>query len=77
MAVVKVLQGTVVGGRIVVDGPALEEGARVTIVDESDEAPLRLTSDEEAALEEGDAEIERGQYVTAAQLLDEIARARG
>jgi hypothetical protein len=66
-----------VGGRIVVDGPALEEGARVTIVDESDEEPLRLTSDEEAALEEGDAEIERGQYVTAAQLLYEIARARG
>jgi len=73
----KILQGTVVNGRIVVDGDPLEEGARVTIVDDSDDEPYRLSPVEEAAIEEGEAEIDGGNYVTAAQLVAEIQRARG
>jgi hypothetical protein len=73
----RVLRGTVVHGHIVVDGGSLEEGAEVTVLDESDEAPYALSPDQEAEIEGGDSEIERGEYVTAAQLLAEIARARG
>ena len=73
----KILHGTVVNGQIVVEGDPLAEGARVTIVDESDEEPYRLCPAEESAIEDGDAEIERGDYITAAQLLAEIQRARG
>ena len=72
----KILHGTVVNGRIVVDGAPLVEGARVTIVDESDEEPYRLSPAEESAIMDGDTEIDRGGYVTAAQLFAEIQRRR-
>ena len=39
--------------------------------------PYRLSAGEETLIEEGDAEIDHGQYVTAAQLLAEIQRTRG
>ena len=73
----KILQGTVVGGRIVVDGALPDDDAKVTIVTEGDEPPCHLSLDEEAALEEADAEVSGGEFVTVAQLLAEIQRARG
>jgi hypothetical protein len=74
---VKILQGTVVDGRIVVDGGSLAEGTKVTILDESDEPPYPLSAQEEAILEEADAEIGRGEFVTRSELLAEIQRIRG
>jgi hypothetical protein len=73
----KILQGRVVGGRIVVEGDLPGEGEKVTIVTEGDEAPYRLSLEEEAALEEADAEISRGDFVTVAELLAEMRHARG
>ena len=72
----RILQGTVVNGRIVVEGETLPEGTRVTVVDESDDEPYRLTPEQERALLDADAEIERGELVSAEDLLVELRRAR-
>jgi hypothetical protein len=68
--------GGVVGGRIVVEGEPLEEGTRVTVVDDSDEEPYELTPEQESALLEADAEADRGEVVSAEQLFAELRRAR-
>jgi len=72
----KILHGTVVDGRIVVEGSLPADGARVTIVTERDEPPYVLSPEEAADLELADAEIDRGARVTVAQLLAEMRRAR-
>ena len=72
----RVLQGTVVEGRIVVEGHPLTEGATVTVVDDGDQEPYRLSANEEALPEAGADEIRRGEYVTAEELLADIADAR-
>ncbi len=72
----RILQGTVVGGRIVVEGADLKEGAQVTVVDESDEASYVVSPNQARAIEEGEAEIERGEEMSPSQLFAEMRRAR-
>ena len=66
--------GTVVGGKIVVEGDPLPEGAVVTILareaDETFEVPAEL----EADLLESIAQADRGETISAAELLKRLRR---
>ena len=66
--------GTVVGGKVVVDGDPLPEGAVVTILardaDETFEVPPEL----EAELLESIAQADRGETISADELLERLRR---
>ena len=66
--------GTVIDGKVIVDGEQLPEGAIVTILareaDESFEVPPEL----EAELLESIAEADRGETITADELLERLRR---
>lgn len=65
--------GRVINGRIEIeDETALPEGASVEVMISDAEELYTLTEDEEHELWEADQEIERGEFVTAEQLLAEI-----
>jgi len=66
--------GTVVGGKIVVDGDPLPEGAVVTVLareaDEAFEVPPEL----EPELLESLAQAARGETISAEEMLDRLRR---
>jgi hypothetical protein len=66
--------GIVVGGKVVVEGDPLPEGAMVTIlareVDESFEVPPEL----EADLLESMAEADRGETISADAMIERLRR---
>ena len=66
--------GTVVNGKVVVDGDPLPEGAVVTILareaDETFEVPPEL----EAALQESIAQADRGETISADELIERLRR---
>ncbi|MFY9826495.1 MAG: hypothetical protein WAM82_34350 [Thermoanaerobaculia bacterium] len=66
--------GTVVNGKVVVEGEALPEGAIVTILvreaDETFEVPPEL----EAELLESIAEADRGDTISADELIERLRR---
>jgi len=66
----QVATGTVVDGKIVLEGVPLPEGARVTVVVRGADEGFHLTDDQENELVSAIAEIERGECVT----LDELVR---
>ena len=70
----KVATGTVVDGKVVVEGEALAEGSTVTVVLRDDEEAFELTSEEEEELLESIAQIERGEITSGEQLLDRLRR---
>ncbi len=66
--------GTVVGGQVVVEGEPLPEGAVVTIlVRESDET-FEVPPELEAELLESLAEADRGETISADELLERLRR---
>ncbi len=66
--------GTVVGGKVIVEGDPLPEGAVVTILareaDETFEVPPEL----EAELLESIAQAERGETISADEVLERLRR---
>jgi len=70
----KVATGTVVDGKVVVEGESLAEGSKVTVILREDEESFDLTPEEEAELLASIAEIERGDYITADDLLERLRR---
>ncbi|MCK6377006.1 MAG: hypothetical protein L6Q69_23325 [Zoogloea sp.] len=70
----QVATGTVVDGKVVVEGVPLREGSVVAVVARGADEPFRLTDAEEAELLEAMAEIERGEFVTLDQLLDSLRK---
>ena len=70
----KVATGTVIDGKVVVEGESLAEGTKVTVVLREDEEFFDLTAEEEAELLASIAEIERGEYITADELLERLRR---
>ncbi len=72
-----VATGTVVAGKVVVDGMELPEGAVVTVLTQDAEQEVRLTAEEEDELLEAIAEVDRGETISAEELfarLDRIAK---
>jgi hypothetical protein len=70
----KVATGTVVDGKVVVEGEPFAEGAKVTVVLREDDESFDLTPEEEEELLASIAEIERGDYITADELLERLRR---
>ncbi len=65
----QVATGTVVNGKIVLEGVPLAEGAKVTVVTRGADESFSLSEAQENALLASIEEIERGAYVTLEELL--------
>jgi hypothetical protein len=71
----QVFSARVRGGAIVPeDGITLPEGATVTVIADGDTQPFETTPEEERELLEAIAEAERGETVSAAELLERLRR---
>lgn len=70
----QVTTGTVVDGKIVLEGVSLKDGAVVAIVARGADEGFSLTRAEEDELLAAMAEIERGEYVTLEDLLQSLPR---
>ncbi len=70
----KIVTGTVVGGKVVVEGETLTDGETVTVLLREDEEAFALTLEEEEELLGSIAEIERGEFISGEQLLDRLRR---
>jgi len=74
MEAMQLATGTVVDGKVIVEGEPLPEGAVVTILareaDETFEVPPEL----EAELSESIAEADRGETISADELIERLRR---
>src|SRR5436305_10466138 len=70
----QVATGTVVNGKIVVEGVSLTEGAVVAVVTRGADESFSLTETQEDELLAAMAEIERGEYVTLEELLQSLPK---
>ena len=72
----QVATGTVVNGKIVLEGVSLAEGAKVTVLTRGADESFSLTVAQEDELLESLAEIERGEFVSLDDLLATLPPAR-
>jgi hypothetical protein len=70
----KVISGTVVGGKIEVPTNALAEGDRVAILAADSTEPIQLTPEQEDELVAAVEDIRRGQYVDGHDLVADLRR---
>lgn len=66
--------GTVVAGKVVVEGMKLPEGSTVTVITPESDDEVRLTPEEEADLVEAIAEADRGETISAEELFARLER---
>jgi hypothetical protein len=69
----KMATGKVIGGKIVLEGVSLEEGSSVTVLARDDEGGFDLTPEQEAELLLAIAEADRGETVSADEVLAKLA----
>lgn len=72
----QVATGTVVGGKVVVEGLDLAEGETVTVLTHEPEEEVHLSPEEEAELLQAIAEADRGETITAEELFALLDRIR-
>lgn len=65
----QVATGTVINGKIVLEGVPLAEGAKVTVVTRGADEGFTLTAAQEEALLESIVQVERGDFVSLGELL--------
>ena len=70
----QVVSGTVVGGKVVVEGLSLPEGTTVTILARGDEAVVKLSPREEAELLAALDEADREEGIPAAEFFARLRR---
>ena len=70
----KVATGTVVGGKVLLEGEALPEGSTVTVLLREDEEAFDLTPEEEAELLASIADVESGKFISGDELLKRLRR---
>jgi hypothetical protein len=71
--IMKVITGTVVDGKIVVEGEPLEDGSKVMVLaPEGDDDTFELPPEQEAILLQAIEEIERGEGMDARKFLKEL-----
>lgn len=70
----QIATGTVIDGKIVLEGVPLAEGAVVTVVIRGADESFALSEAEEDELLAAMAEIERGEYVTLEDLLRSLPK---
>ena len=73
----KVISGTVIGGKIEVPRDAFAEGARVAILAAESAEPIELTPEQEDELVAAVEDVQRGNYVDGEDLLAELRRRTG
>ena len=66
-----------VGGKVVVDGAPLEEGASVTVLAKDSANGFTLSPEEEAELLLSIAEADRGETIAAEEVLKKLGRNHG
>ena len=72
IAVMRVTTGKVIGGKVVVEGVPLEEGAVVTVLARESEETFRLSPEEEAELLLSIEEADRGETVSLEEVLEKL-----
>ena len=70
----QVISGTVVDGKIVVEGLSLPEGTVVTVFARDEESPVKLSPAEEAELLEALDEADREEGISAEELFDRLRK---
>lgn len=70
----KIATGKVIGGKIVVEGTALDEGSIVTVLAGDEGESFEVSAEEESALLEAIDETRRGHVISAEQLLKDLRR---
>lgn len=70
----QVATGTVVDGKIVLEGVRLTEGAVVAVVTRGADEAFTLSEAQESELLEAMAEIERGECVSLDELLQSLSK---
>lgn len=70
----KIATGTVVDGKVVIEGEALAEGSTVTVLLREDQEAFVLSPEDETELLESIAAIERGESISGEQLLERLRR---
>ncbi len=70
----KVVTGTVIGGKVVIEGAALAEGAKVTVLAQDEADSFKVSPEQEVELLAAITEADRGDFVSAEQLLDNLRR---
>ena len=70
----QVTTGTVVGGKVVVEGVALVEGSVVAVLSREAAEPFALSPEDENELIAAIAEIESGEFVSADALLESLRK---
>jgi hypothetical protein len=68
----KVATGTVVGGKVVVEGDVLVEAAKVTVLTHEDDETFELTPEQEGALLAAISEADCGEFVSSEQLIKDL-----
>lgn len=70
----QVTTGTVVGGKVVVEGVHLIEGSVVAVLSREPDEPFALSTADEDELLASMAEIERGEFVSVAEHLETLRK---
>ena len=70
----QVTTGTVVGGKVVVEGVPLVEGSIVAVLSRVPEEPFTLSPEEENELLAAMAEIDSGEFVPADAFLESLRK---
>lgn len=70
----QVATGTVVDGKVVVEGVPLAEGSVVAVLSRGADEPFALSAEDEDELMAAIAEIERGEFVSPEQLLESLRK---
>jgi predicted transcriptional regulator len=73
----KIATGKVLGGKVVLEGVTLEEGTSVTVLARDEEGSIDLTPEQEAELLLAIAEADRGELVSAEEVLARLGRRHG
>jgi hypothetical protein len=70
----QITTGTVVGGKIIVEGDPLPEGTVVTVLAREGDGTFEVPPELEAELMESIAQAERGETISAEELLERLRR---
>ena len=74
MSRMQLATGTVVGGKIVIEGEPLPEGAVVTILARDADEMFEVPPELEAELQESLAQVARGETISAEEMLERLGR---
>lgn len=70
----QIATGTVVNGKVEVEGVVLPEGTLVAVVARGADEPFALSADDEEELLAAISEIERGEFVSLDELLESLPK---